>query len=1067
MRTVPQTLPQGLYDAAARRTPTQGARGPPSRQMSGQVPGRVASPLASSFGSPTMSAQSTGNDWLVSPQEKSGYDRAFTSIDVQGRGFITGDQAVPFFSNSGLDEETLAQIWDLADINSEGQLSREEFAVAMYLIRQQRGKVGGRGVLPAALPPALIPPTMRQRVAPPTVSTAPNFENAAPAAPQQKSAADDLFGLDAMSDPVPAPAPAPAPALQPMPKSDPFTVDTPGSPSSPKGPAPGRSTGTPFRAPFVPSSKFGLGLTAQGTGESAQSDRSVSRPVVPAAGADDLLGDTDPEISNKFNSETTELANMSNQIGTLHTQMKEVQGKRTGTERDLANTSNQKKELENRLAQFRSQYEEEVRAVKSLEARLTTCRAETTKLTQDIAMLDGTHQDLKAQHQQLMASFESDQHENANLKDRIRVVNAEVAELKPVLEKLRTDAKQQKGITAINKKQLATSELEREKLQSEKGELEKAAHERSLETETTQEPPSRELAASPAASTLSPSTNPFFRKSPQPSFDQFTSPAATTRSEQAPDAGQSAHRSAFDSYFTSENDGAHAEVPVESSATSPPPAPHASGFQTPTRLERDLPVGTPSAAEPPPPPQSRQITSAALPLQVSQLSDQSPTSSVRANPPASRAGFSDTGASGFGGSASETTPSTPREAASAIPGAFPGESDAGEVGPSTSEEASSSKSDFDSAFDATGIQPATEKSVNGYGVSRHADPEFPPIQDVEPDESDSDDTETGFDDAFAQQKTSQAEASKAPAGQSQGLPPGADSQPSPPPYGASTAADGQNNDHFPKKYTGLLPHRESSSGSPPTLETAASSSIPTRAAESVASPDSTTLPVSSELRGAVPANASSKAAKDEFEDAFDDLDEAKEADEQGQEGFGFSGASGARDADDDFNPSFDSPVPSKSTTMNDSVQHTPTASTSRAFEQYNSSTAGSSTTSPFAVAAAPVQPGAPAAAGSSHDWDAIFAGLDSDTAAGSSSAQSPFSLNQPGSSNHLAAPAAPASRPAGPGRAISQGTDHDDPILKSLTGMGYAREKALAALEKYDYNLDKVRVNQLILTELC
>jgi epidermal growth factor receptor substrate 15 len=42
------------------------------------------------------------------------------------------------------------------------------------------------------------------------------------------------------------------------------------------------------------------------------------------------------------------------------------------------------------------------------------------------------------------------------------------------------------------------------------------------------------------------------------------------------------------------------------------------------------------------------------------------------------------------------------------------------------------------------------------------------------------------------------------------------------------------------------------------------------------------------------------------------------------------------------------------------------------------------------------------------------------------------------------------------GRAISAGTEHDDPILKRLTGMGYQREKALDALEKYDYDIDRV-----------
>jgi epidermal growth factor receptor substrate 15 len=42
------------------------------------------------------------------------------------------------------------------------------------------------------------------------------------------------------------------------------------------------------------------------------------------------------------------------------------------------------------------------------------------------------------------------------------------------------------------------------------------------------------------------------------------------------------------------------------------------------------------------------------------------------------------------------------------------------------------------------------------------------------------------------------------------------------------------------------------------------------------------------------------------------------------------------------------------------------------------------------------------------------------------------------------------------GRAISTGTEHDDPILKKLTAMGYGRNDALAALEKFDYDINKV-----------
>lgn len=107
-------------------------------------------------------------------RRKTEFDRIYTTLDTQNRGHITGEQAVGFFSNSRLPEEALAQIWDLADINSEGHLNRDEFAVAMYLIRQQRSKRDGRDVLPQSLPPNLIPPSMRRQPIAPQQPTAPS-----------------------------------------------------------------------------------------------------------------------------------------------------------------------------------------------------------------------------------------------------------------------------------------------------------------------------------------------------------------------------------------------------------------------------------------------------------------------------------------------------------------------------------------------------------------------------------------------------------------------------------------------------------------------------------------------------------------------------------------------------------------------------------------------------------------------------------------------------------------------------------------------------------------------------
>ena len=53
---------------------------------------------------------------------------------------------------------------DLADLNNDGRLTRDGFAVAMHLII---GKLAGKDI-PSALPPSLIPPSMRAAAVPAT-----------------------------------------------------------------------------------------------------------------------------------------------------------------------------------------------------------------------------------------------------------------------------------------------------------------------------------------------------------------------------------------------------------------------------------------------------------------------------------------------------------------------------------------------------------------------------------------------------------------------------------------------------------------------------------------------------------------------------------------------------------------------------------------------------------------------------------------------------------------------------------------------------------------------------------
>ncbi|VDD83479.1 unnamed protein product, partial [Mesocestoides corti] len=67
-------------------------------------------------------------------------------------GYITGEQARDFFTQSKLPTSVLAKIWALADITADGKLDKKEFSIAMFLIK----KCIEGGTLPMQLPPSLL-----------------------------------------------------------------------------------------------------------------------------------------------------------------------------------------------------------------------------------------------------------------------------------------------------------------------------------------------------------------------------------------------------------------------------------------------------------------------------------------------------------------------------------------------------------------------------------------------------------------------------------------------------------------------------------------------------------------------------------------------------------------------------------------------------------------------------------------------------------------------------------------------------------------------------------------------
>uniref|UniRef100_A0AAG5DVJ5 Dynamin-associated protein n=1 Tax=Anopheles atroparvus TaxID=41427 RepID=A0AAG5DVJ5_ANOAO len=135
----------GVVTVPAPPTPPHSGGGTPARSMS-------ISERAPSIESPGQV------EWAIKGPAKLKYTQLFNTNDRNRSGFLTGPQARNIMVQTKLPQALLAQIWALADMDTDGRLGCEEFVLAMYLC--DLAAAGEK--VPTTLPPDLVPPSFRK-----------------------------------------------------------------------------------------------------------------------------------------------------------------------------------------------------------------------------------------------------------------------------------------------------------------------------------------------------------------------------------------------------------------------------------------------------------------------------------------------------------------------------------------------------------------------------------------------------------------------------------------------------------------------------------------------------------------------------------------------------------------------------------------------------------------------------------------------------------------------------------------------------------------------------------------
>ncbi|CAI4254354.1 ALI_collapsed_G0001650.mRNA.1.CDS.1 [Saccharomyces cerevisiae] len=431
----------------------------------------------------TISRLSTGafsnaaSDWSLSFEKKQQFDAIFDSLDKQHAGSLSSAVLVPFFLSSRLNQETLATIWDLADIHNNAEFTKLEFAIAMFLIQKKNAGVELPDVIPNELlqSPALglYPPNPlpQQQSAPqiaiPSRASKPSLQdmphqvsapavNTQPTVPQvlpQNSNNGSLNDLLALNPSFSSPSPTKAQTVVQNNTNNSFSYDNNNGQATlqqqqPQQPPPLTHSSSGLKK-FTPTSNFGQSIIKEEPEEQEQ------------------LRESNGEASAQLSNATTEMANLSNQVNSLSKQASITNDKKSRATQELKRVTEMKNSIQIKLNNLRSTHDQNVKQTEQLEAQVLQVNKENETLAQQLAVSEANYHAAESKLNELTTDLQESQTKNAELKEQITNLNSMTASLQSQLNEKQQQVKQERSMVDVNSKQLELNQVTAANLQKE------------------------------------------------------------------------------------------------------------------------------------------------------------------------------------------------------------------------------------------------------------------------------------------------------------------------------------------------------------------------------------------------------------------------------------------------------------------------------------------------------------------------------------------------------------------------------------------------------------------------